>query len=345
MVQVQPTYAHVPATAQKFIGLGQLFTDLLRYSYIDTDVSKATLAYRGWKTKLGHRFGALIREDSLKIKTSQGNLPTTAYNVLLKKSANTKSIWMSGLRIQLVDMGTRVLNEFGIYVPKTDGSDWKFRIESYNPQNPALEYYEMDTNGAYQTFYALQQQNTALPWKQLTDRVQLATLLTPITITGIQNVVNIVFGYVERLEELGFVNNSLDKSSIDAETGRNLDWQLEIEKFVDRIYSGISAGDGHILNPYMEAFWLKTPVGLMSQYASTNFVDVYSAQCVVDVTGTIIPDTSLTVVRTDEETVTRYLRQSLRHTFSSMSMSISYSSTTVSLMRRMLLLRSHHSLV
>lgn len=304
VIQVAPTYKHVPAVAQKFIGLGQLFTNLLRYSYIDTDVSKATLAYRGWKTKLGHRFGALIREDSLKIKTAQGNLPTTAYDVLLKKSSNTKSIWMSGLRIQLVDMGVKVLNEFGIYVPKSDGSDWKFRIESYNPQNPVLEYYVLDKNGSYSTFYALQQQNTDLPWKHLTDKVALSTFITPLIVTGIQNVVDIVYGYVARLEELGFVNNSLDKSSIDAETGRNLDWQLEIEKYIDRVYSGMSAGEGHILNPYMEAFWIQTPVGLLSQYSATNFVDVFSAQCVVDVTGTIIPVTSLTVTRTDEETVT-----------------------------------------
>ena len=304
-IPVPPVYQHISAIAQKLIGIGQLYTNLLRYSYIDTDVSRATLAYRGWTTKLGHRFGALIRDDSLKIKTSQGNLPTTAYSVLLKKSANTKSMWMTALRIQLVEMGARELNEFGIFVPKGDGSDWKFRIESYNPQNPALEYYQLDKNGSFTTFNALQNQNTDLEWRRLSNKLQLSKLLTPLIVTGIQNIVDIVYGYVDRLEELGFTNASIDKSSIDAETGRNLDWQLEVEKFIDRVYSGVSAGEGHILNPYMESFCVKTPVGLLGKYSSTNFIDVYSAQSAVDVTGTIIPIDQLTVIRTDDDTVTR----------------------------------------
>ena len=304
-IPVEPVYNHIPAAVKKFVGLGQLYTNLLRYSYIDTDVSKSTLAYRGWEAKLGHRFGALIREDSLKIKTALGNLPTTAYDVLLKKSPNTQSLWISGLRIQLVEMGAKVLNEFGILVPKTDGSDWKFRIESYNPQNPSLEYYVLDTSAEYQTFYALQQRNTPLEWKHFTEKINLSTLNTPVTITGLQNVVNIVYGYVDRLTELGWSVNEGSEPVIDAETGRSLDWQLEIEKLIDRVYSGMDAGEGHILNPFMEALWLKTPIGLMATYASTNFVDVYSSQAAVDVTGTIIPISNLHVTRTDAVAVTR----------------------------------------
>ena len=57
MVQVNYICSHTPATTKKFKGLGQLFTNLLRFSYIDTDASAASQAYNGWTLKLAHRRG------------------------------------------------------------------------------------------------------------------------------------------------------------------------------------------------------------------------------------------------------------------------------------------------
>jgi hypothetical protein len=300
----EPTYEHIAATVKKFKGVGQWFTNLLRYSYIDTDLSNASNAYRGWELKLAHRIGSLIRQDTLTINTTQGQLPTTAYSVLLKRSVQTESIWYSGLRIQLLQMGSKRLNADGLYVPSNDASDWTFRVEVYNPQHPQIEYYQLNTSGDYQTFYALQKQRTNLAWKRYTEKQSLLSITMPQTITGLQNVCNLVYGYVDRLEELGWMVNKDDEPITDAETGRNLDWQLEIEKLIDRVYGGISAGQGHILNPSMAKIVLGTPIGLMSRYTESNFIDAYSTQACFDVTGVVIPVDKLTVVRTDEKCVT-----------------------------------------
>lgn len=304
MVQVVPVFSHVPATTKIFKGIGQWFTNLLRYSYTDTELSKASTAYRGWELKLAYRVGALLRQDSLLINTALGDLPTTAYNVILKRSTNTESKWISALRIQVVEMGSKVLGPDGLYLPVGDASDWKFRIETYNPQHPLIEYYVLDTAGDFQTFYALSKAHTPLEWKRFTGRLSLQEMTMPVTVTGLQNVLNIVFGYTDRLMDLGWKEDENTVPAVDAETGRNINWQLEIEVLVDRVYQGIFTGAGHIMNPFMSSLHLQTPIGLMSRYTDTNFVDVYSTQALYDVIGALIPINQLTVIRTDEQAIT-----------------------------------------
>lgn len=304
MKQVPTEFSHAAATVKKFKGLGQWFTNLLRFSFIDTEFSAATQAYREWELKLAHRIGALIRQDTLSINTAQGILPTTAYNLLLKKNANTESLWITGLRVQLVAMGARVTNKYGFLVPKTDASDWTFRIESYNIQNPTIEKYVLDTSGDFQTFNALAKASTPLEWKRYTEKLSIETVATPQIITGLQNVLDFIYGYIDRLTDLGWKVYPEGAPVTDEETGRNLDWQLEVEKLVDRVFKGMNAGEGHILNPFMENLVLDTPRGLMARYSETVFIDTYSAQGAYDVTGAFIPIDKLHVIRTDEGAVT-----------------------------------------
>ena len=296
-------FEFIPGKVKKFVGLGQLYTNLLRFNYFDLDKSKAANAYRGWDVRLAHRIGALIRGDSLEIKSSLGILPDTAYELLLKRSENLNSRWISALRIQLVQAGTRV-NDNGNYIPFEDGSDWVFRLETYNPLQPTIEYYSFDESAEYQTFNALQGQHTSLPWKRYIKRAQLNVATTPFVVVGVQQLITIMFGYIDRLNELGFQVNESEEVVIDEETGRNLDWQLEVEKFIDRVYSNLGPGEGHILNPFMHALWLNTPEGLMSHFADNLFVDVNASQAVFDVNGHAIPLRDLFVIRTDEHAVT-----------------------------------------
>jgi hypothetical protein len=304
MKPVPTKFTHVAATVKKFKGLGQWFTNLLRFSFIDTEFSSATQAYRNWQLKLAHRIGALIRQDTLSINTTLGLLPTTSYNLLLKKNSNNDSLWITGLRVQLVSMGSRVINQYGYQAPKTDASDWVFRIESYSNQNPTIEKYVLNTSGEYLTFNALSKITTPLEWKRYTEKLSIETVTTPQIITGLQNVINFIFGYVDRLHDLGWRIYSEGMPVTDEETGRNLDWQLEIEKFIDRVYKGMNAGDAHILNPFMENLTLITPYGLMARYSDRVFIDAYSAQGAYDVTGALIPVDKLHVIRTDEYAVT-----------------------------------------
>ena len=298
------TYTFTAALVKKFVGLGQLFTNLLRFNYTDVDMSEAANAYRGWDIRLVHRLGALIRGDSLKIKSSIGILPDTAFNLRIKRSENLDSKWISALRVQLVQAGTLAINAAGNYAPAGAGTDWVFRIETYNPQHPIFEYYTFNTSGVYTTFNALTQKSTTLAWKRYSEHDELTLATTPFTVTGVQNLLNFIYGYIDRLEEQGFTINTSEEVITDEETGRNLNWQLEVEKLVDRIYRDLGPGEGHVLNPFMHALWVDTPVGLMSRYTEGNFIDTNAAQAAYDVLGSVIPVNQLFVIRTDEATVT-----------------------------------------
>jgi hypothetical protein len=302
-VVVTSVWTFTPAKTKKYNGVGQLYTNLLRYNYIDTDMSKATNAYRSWDVRLVHRLGALIRGDSLEIDTALGTLPETAYNLLLKRSEYLDSKWISALRIQLVQAGKRVATSAGNYIPVGAGEDWVFRLETYNPQHPLIEYYSYEQD-EYLTFNALQGQTTKLEWKHRTKRAHLNQVTTPIAITGVQNLIDVIFGYIERLEEVGFKINMTEDVVVDAETGRNLDWQLEVEKLVDRIYTNMGPGNGHVLNPFLHALYVETPTGLLSRYTESSFIDTTAAQAIFDVTGKVIPMNNLYVVRTDDSAVT-----------------------------------------
>jgi hypothetical protein len=294
-------YSHTPAIVKKFNGLGQIFTNLLRYNYVDTELSTAVASYRGWAVKLVHRLGAMIRPDTLTINTTQGDLPSTGFNVILKKSIDTQSLWISALRIQLVKQGSRKLNSDGLYVPLSDASDWIFRIESYNPQHPVIDKYTLDDAGEFQTFYALNKVNTDIAWKKFTSKTVLETVTVPVVITGLQNVITYVYGYTDRLDDIGWTINT-DFPITDSETGRNINWQLEIEKLINRVYGGMTIGQGHILNPFMDKLSINTPVGLLGKFSESNYIDAYSMQAAYDVYGKVIPVKSLNVIRTDAGT-------------------------------------------
>jgi hypothetical protein len=292
-----------PAVTQKFLGLGQMFTNLLRHNYVDTSESDTSNAYRNWEVKLAHSIGALIRDDSLNVETKTGQIPSTAYETRLKKSEYLNGRWISAIRVQLVNAGTRTTTPEGIVVPVGDGADWQFRIETYNAAHPVIEYYQLDTAGDFKTFNALKGQSTKLAWNHYSTNTILVNQVTPFVVTGVQNLVNVLFGYVHRLDELGFKINYSEEVITDDETGRNVDWQLEIEKLVDRIYRDLGPGQGHILNPFMHALWVETPLGLLSKFATVNFADIAGSQAIFDVNGDVIPVNTLDVVRTDEKTV------------------------------------------
>lgn len=296
-------YSHVPAMVKKFKGFGQIFTNLLRYSYIDTELSEVSQAYRGWTVKLTHRLGAMIRPDTLSINTTQGVMPSTGFNVVLKKSSNVRSLWISALRVQLIEMGSKKLNADGLFIPSNDASDWVFRIEGYNAQHPTVDRYFLDDTVGYETFYALNKRTSDIAWKRCNVKTAFQTSTIPLVLYGLQNVINFIYGYIDRLTELGWTING-DNPVTDKETGRNIDWQLEVEKLIDRVYGGMLVDEGHILNPFMDKLSVTTPVGLLAKYSDANYIDAYSMQAAYDVTGLNIPVSNLSVIRTDDGAIT-----------------------------------------
>lgn len=285
------------ASYYRFHGFGQTFTQALRASSVDTNQGYAIQAYKGWDVNLGYRAGGLVSTDDLRVFTDSEALPESAYELRFKKSQYAGDYWLQGLRVTTVQIGSATKLSNGGYAPTNDGSDWMFRIEGYNPRNLGLEFYVLDTNGEYQTFNALSKEHTGLEFKQYTDVLQNGTVQLPITITGLQNVVTFLYGYSQKLEADGWRFQDENGGNIDAETGRVRNWQLEIEKLIDRVYGGVQLSEGHVIVPFMDKIWMEHETGLLSQYFDSQLFDVTGHPGVFDALGQKIKTDDLTVLR------------------------------------------------
>jgi hypothetical protein len=100
------------------------------------------------------------------------------------------------------------------------------------------------------TFYALDQEYTSAYWRHYAlDTSNKLTITPPTTIHGMQELVNIIDGYSVVVKEAGFSIN--EKNSItDPDSGRVVDWQIEIERFIDFAYSLQGRRDQNINNRF-----------------------------------------------------------------------------------------------
>ena len=212
------------------------------------------------------------------------------------------------------------------------GDDWVFRVETYLSSQPKIEYYEyetrkqetyddietyIDANGQTQshwvqktrwvnadhlTFNALEKRRSIDTWNQFTKIKAVKTVSAPLLIKGIQNVINFLFGYTNLLHDRGWRINESNSPINDAETGRLVTWQLEIEKFVDAVFDNMQPGNGSIINPFMRNVWFNSATGLVGKFDNSKFADSQASQFVFDMVGNHIPVEQLKVIREEDVT-------------------------------------------
>lgn len=68
------------------------------------------------------------------------------------------------------------------------------------------------------------------------DMNDVRTFIPPMTVYGMQSLVNIIDGYVQVQREQGILFGVAEAGEFDPDTGRSLDWQLEIERFINWSY-------------------------------------------------------------------------------------------------------------
>ncbi len=288
----------IPATYHQILGFGQTFTNALRSVSIDTTNSYAISAFREWDVNMGYRAGGLVATDDLKVLTEFDTLNEASYQLMFKKNEGSRSLWLQGLRCTVFQYGTQaVYNGFVQNYPSGDASDWVFRIEGYNPRYLDVSYYVYPSTTARQTFYALDRSATALAWTQPLEPSGVQTAQLPLTITGLQNVIDFLFGYAQYSKDQGWEFSATDEKNVDAETGRHRDWQLEVEKLVDRVYRGIELSQGHIVNPFIDQVQVRQDTGLLGQFSDAPLFDVYSHAAVYDLTGAKLQTSDIFVER------------------------------------------------
>jgi hypothetical protein len=287
-----------PATYYQFRGFGQVFTQALRGFSVDTSAGYAISAYRGWEVNLGYRAGGLVETNDLLVFTDSEVLPESAYELRVKRSPYAADTWAQALRVSVVQLGSYVLSSTGAPIATNDASDWVFRIDGYNSRHLDISYYTYSSNNEV-TFKALASAHTDRTWYQPTEITGTVDAQLPLIITGLQNVVDVIYGYTDKLISEGWIFNLSSQNNIDQETGRNRTWQLEIEKLVDRVYAGINLGDGVVMNPFMDHVWIELNQGLLSPFADTALFDVDADPAVYDTLGVKLKTEDLIVMRSN----------------------------------------------
>ena len=287
----------VPISTYQYMGFGQTFTHALRETSIDTNSSYAVSAFREWDVNMGYRAGGLVATDDLQVYTNLETLSESAYELIFKRNPIARNEWVQALRIQVTRFGDVIKNQYG-NTPVADGHDWTFRIEGYNSRYLDLTYYRM-IRGSDVTFNALAKAHTDRQFLQPTIIAGIETTHLPLEIVGIQNVVDFLYGYSKYLEDRGWEFNQLSEYNIDAETGRRRNFQLEIEKFVDRCYAGIELTQGHVVNPFMERAWFNQKTGLLAEFIDTSLFDITGHPGAFDTLGVKYNKGDLDVMRTN----------------------------------------------
>ena len=304
-VTADGTVSFIPALRYQYLGFGQVFTNALRQMSIDTQDSFAIDAFRNWDVNMGHRAGGLVATDDLKVRTDSDSLSTSSYELIFKKNEISKDTWLQAMRITVLQFGGRKELDSG-FAPLADGRDWVFRIEGYNPRYSNITYYDLTTAGDNVTFQALGGEKTPIQWLQPTLSSGLTTSYLPLTITGVQNVVNFLFGYKKYVEEQGWNFNRIgSENNIDYRTGRSRTWQLEIEKFIDQCYRGIQVDQGHIVNPFSDEVWLTQNTGLLAEFKDTALFDITGHAAVFDIAGIKMKAEDIHAVRGNESSTIR----------------------------------------
>lgn len=75
-------------------------------------------------------------------------------------------------------------------------------------------------------------------WKRhYADKREPSTIVGATNVSTIQAMCDVIFGYEEYLQDVGIESVNDKQKNVDEETGRARDWPLELEKYIDWIYS------------------------------------------------------------------------------------------------------------
>lgn len=287
-------------------GFNQLFVQYGRIYGTDTIVSINTSLLKNWKTKLGYRFSGMVNTDNLIIASQDSAIPSSAYTVLLKENDFYNSSWINALRVQLVQVGNTVLSN-GVNVPAigpngTPGEDWVFRVDNYNKNRTSLSWYNYDVTGEQQLFTALNGAHTLFHWTHYQKTTTIQSHNSPFLITGIQNFINFIFGYADKLAADGWRFDDPNSPRTDTVAGYPPGYQNLVERFIDLQFTGVSAGSSFGFNPFYNKVWYATPHGVVSGIFNVIGLENETVCSVLDQNNKQIANKDIRVFRQDDLT-------------------------------------------
>ena len=305
-----PTVTFVANPNYSFTGFNQIYVQQLRQLSTSLDTAVNVSLLREYDVKMGYRVSGFLDNSLTTIKSDTFNLDNTDWSTLIKENKFLQDVWVHALRVQVVQKGSTSIRD-NKQIPATApgepsylaGKDWIFRVETFNKNKARLDFYEYNLNGEYENFEALNGKNSLESWRRYKEIVGTRTEFAPFLVQGIQNLITFLIGYSDKLKDAGWTFYDTNDPVVDPDTGRVLDWQLDIEYLINFLFGGnITAGLGYILNPFKNSLWINTPRGQVANIIDKNIFDFEIGQSVINVIGNEIKPSNIRVFRDNEKT-------------------------------------------
>lgn len=170
-------------------------------------------------------------------------IPDTTVNGYITLSFRTLP-WTTGTEIYLSsseNVPPEIVRDEAYYVIMLSPTTFKI-AETYNDaiNNIPIVFSSEGQGQLYigqivSSFQALNGSTTSTVWRHYAiDTRSTLSFVSPTEVIGVQNFINIIDGYIQKLNERGFDFSQYVQQ--DPNTGRPVNWQVEIERFIDNIY-------------------------------------------------------------------------------------------------------------
>lgn len=160
---------------------------------------------------------------------------------------------------------------------------------------------QVTTTGIF-SHYAIDTRETEIP----------APFRFPIKIVGVQNVVNLIDGYVTFQNSLGVLYNDSSVVELDPTTNQPVSWQIETERFINafygfaRTYFARPGGAqvalqhfNHEVNPFRNNLWINHSKGVITDIITRPFLDIRTQQGTFDQYARPLTSNHATILRED----------------------------------------------
>ena len=293
-----------PQLYYKSEGFNQIQVQYGRIYGSDPKISINSTLLNNWSVKLGYRFSGFINTDNLTVESFNTPIANSAYNIFIKENLFYNSSWIDALKVQLVQRGSTSfigdVNVPAIGPGGTPGEDWIYRVDNYNKNRTTISWYDVNLSGEQSKFIALDGSVTNFNWTRYKDLTNIQTQNVPFLITGIQNLVNFMEGYSDKMTSDGWsFSDPSDQLYSDNSTGKT-GYQPLIEQFIIQQFSGITAGSTFVFNPFYNKVWYRTPRGMISNLYNTLGFETETTCSILNEHGKQISNGDIRVFRQND---------------------------------------------
>lgn len=153
-------------------------------------------------------------------------------------------------------------------------------------------------------------------WKHIAiDKRVVNETAMPISVTGLESVINIIDGYSAYLQDAGWSFNEPEGAEVDLETGQLVGWQTEIERLINKVYTGLGSvtrfvndpetdtftAQYHEVNPFRNNIWFNNEHGIISNIYTGPYTDIRVDTTMYSQVGAPLPNNSMYIFRLDNK--------------------------------------------